>query len=321
MPESGILYTEHAELIPLAPGVASLWSFETRSWERGRPKISCNLDSSYEYWLERSDPLLNTILPGTGISLVVNFGDLWAAGRSLATCELLPRVCVVGPVTQSRVLRVGRVVHAAGAGFPSALTPNVFGLPASDLVDRIVPLQDLWPREDVESLLMFPPMNLGCYVSALARELAAHTLRSIRTDIVGQRAPLFISRHPRNLSIEDLALKHGLSRQHFARRFSAATGLTPKLFARLSRFQALVQALLSSDVSQWASISTATGFYDQAHMINEFRALAGSPPTVFFRPHGGSIDPGSIQLRGRPSEWVHCTEPINDPRDPSVVRE
>jgi AraC-like DNA-binding protein len=61
--------------------------------------------------------------------------------------------------------------------------------------------------------------------------------------------------------------------------------------------------LLSTDVSQWASVSSAAGFYDQAHMINEFREFAGSPPTVFFRPHGVTIEPERTRLRGRPSDW------------------
>jgi hypothetical protein len=49
-----------------------------------------------------------------------------------------------------------------------------------------------------------------------------------------------------------MAGSHGLTRQQFARRFRAAAGLAPKLFARITRFQALVHALLSTDVSQWA---------------------------------------------------------------------
>jgi len=84
--------------------------------------------------------------------LVVNFGDLWAAGRSLATSAFLPRVCVVGPVTQPRILRVGRFVRALGAGLPSTLTPDVSGVPASELVDRIVPLQELWTPDEADRL-------------------------------------------------------------------------------------------------------------------------------------------------------------------------
>src|SRR5262245_6577575 len=101
---TGVVYTEHSRLAAGTP-IASLWSYESRVRDRGRRPVSLKEDGSREYWLDRSDPLLNTILPGTGVSLIVNLGDLWAAGRSLASAELLPRVCVVGPVTQSRILR------------------------------------------------------------------------------------------------------------------------------------------------------------------------------------------------------------------------
>jgi hypothetical protein len=108
--ELGVLYTEHSGLTAMTP-VASLWSYETRSRGRDRRSVTLNPDGSHEYWLGRSDPLLNTILPGTHVSLIINFGDVWATGRSLPTCAFLPRVCVLGAFTQARLLRVGRSVH------------------------------------------------------------------------------------------------------------------------------------------------------------------------------------------------------------------
>src|SRR5688500_12810560 len=118
----GVLYTEHSGLARKTP-MASLWSYETRARERGRRAVELNPDGSQEYWLDRSDPLLTTILPGTPVSLTVNAGDIWTAGRSLVTSACLPRVCVVGPVTQARILCVGRSVHAVGAVIPATLAP------------------------------------------------------------------------------------------------------------------------------------------------------------------------------------------------------
>jgi AraC-like DNA-binding protein len=303
----GVLYTEHPGLAAMTP-IASLWSYETRSRGRDRRSIALNPDGSREYWLDRSDPLLNTILPGTGVSLIVNLGDMWAAGRSLVTSRLLPRVCVVGPVTQARILRLGRSVHAIGACFLPTLTPEILGVPASELVDRIVPLQDLWTRADVDRLFAsLASLDIRRGLSALKDELMARVGRASRREVVGATAPRMIELirlRGGRVSVDDLATSHGLSRQEFARRFGAAAGLRPKLFARITRFQTLVRVLLSTDVSRWASMSPAIGFYDQAHMINEFRAFAGSPPTAFFQPHGGTVDRANIQLRGRPSEWV-----------------
>src|SRR5260370_30299313 len=107
--EVGVLYTEHSSLTAMTP-VASLWSYETGARGRDRRRIALNSDGSREYWLDRPDPLLNTILPGTGVSLIVNFGETWSARRALATCGLSPRPRGVGPVTQGLIRRGGRSV-------------------------------------------------------------------------------------------------------------------------------------------------------------------------------------------------------------------
>jgi AraC-like DNA-binding protein len=302
-PSSGVLYTEHLSLRSGTP-IASLWSFHTCTRERDRRPLVINRDGAHEYWLDRSDPLLNTILPGMAVSLIVNVGDLWAAGRSLASSALIPRLSVIGPATHPRLLRVGQSVRAIGVVVPSSLSLEVCGAPASALVDRIVALDDLWSRDETERLLES--------VSAQEPRRALRTLRDgvmarvgdgMAGDALAHAANLITIRGG-NVSIARLAQRHGLRRQEFARRFVAAAGVPPKLFARIARFQALVHTLLAVDVSRWASLSTSLGFYDQAHMINEFRALAGAPPTTFFRPHGEQIDPARIEVRGRPSEWL-----------------
>jgi len=236
--ETGILYTEYAGLPATMPGLASLWSFETRIRGRGRVSITRNPDGSHEYWLDRSDPLLNSILPGMGVSVVINLADLWASGRSLATSEFLPRVCVMGPVTQARILSVGRSVHAVGAGLQSPLIPLVFDVPASELVDRIVPLQDLWPPDDVDRLFgsLSGLDTRGC-LTALRDTLVARTRRPDRPETVGQTAPRLIKSYAGHVSIDKMAATYGLSRREFGRRFFAAAGVPPKLFARITRFE------------------------------------------------------------------------------------
>src|SRR6185436_18817586 len=84
----------------------------------------------------------NTMLPGTHVSVVVNFGDPWATGRSLPSTSQLPAISVVGPFTKPHFLRVGRSVRAIGAVFPSVFSPDVIGVPAPELVNQIVALEN-----------------------------------------------------------------------------------------------------------------------------------------------------------------------------------
>jgi AraC-like DNA-binding protein len=300
----GVLYTEHVTLKSEGP-IASLWSFESIPHTSARPVMVKNADGNLEFWLDRSDPLLNTILPGTGATVVINFGDRWSVGRSLRTASELPAVFVVGPVLRPRLQRVGRSVRAIGAGFPAMLTRSLLNVHPSKLIDRILPLHSIWPIDDVETLtasLAAVPMPAA--VAMLKDALIERRGDGIAQEHFAHQATQLMRTAGGRVSITELADRFQMSRQKFAREFIDATGFTPKVYARLTRFQSLLRRLLTSDVSEWASISSDAGFYDQAHMINEFRDLAGVPPIEFFRPHGESAKALDVSVRGRPSQWV-----------------
>jgi AraC-like DNA-binding protein len=297
---NGVLYTEY---VPLRAGLplSSLWCFESASADTSRAPVRTNTDGTQSYWLSEHDPLLNTILPSTHVSLVINMADRWAAGRSLMQAELLPHACVIGPMTQARVVRVGRRVRAVGAAFPAAMATTVFGAPASALVDRIVPLAKLWSPAIVDQLVeIASPMTIRDSIVDRYRPSRAHIVRDATDALTwgGGRLP-----------IHHLARSCGVSRRTLTRGFVGEIGISPKLYARIARFNQLVFALLSTDVSRWTTISGDVGFYDQPHMVNEFRQFTGLAPTRFFQPHDAALPRPSARLRGRPSEWMR-----DDPR-------
>jgi AraC-like DNA-binding protein len=164
-------------------------------------------------------------------------------------------------------------------------------------------------RSEVETLIQSMwSLQTRWQLSELCSALVARIGRAGDRTVIEHTASRLITIRGGRVSIDDMERTDGVSRKQFARRFWEAAGVTPKLFARITRFQTLVHALLSSDISQWVSVASEVGFCDQSHMINEFLAFAGSPPTVFFQPHGDSADPGSVQLRGRPSQWLRRAE-------------
>lgn len=299
---TGIVYTEFRRLTADTP-LLSLWTYQSRTRERGRRPVQVTADGRVEYWLDRGDPLLNTILPGTAISLVVNLGEAWATRRTTSTTEPVPPVCVVGPFTHARELRLGDHVRALGAVLPATFAHTAFGGRAGDLVNRIIALEDLWPRWRIARLLeaIGGQADLLNVEGLLCELLDAAT--TVPDDAVVSRASRLLTVRGGRLSIHNLASAHGMSHQTFARRFGIATGLPPKHFARISRFQALVHALLVTDVEQWAVMAPGLGFYDQAHMINDFRTLAGQSPTTFFQARGRDIRRQKSGLHGRPCQW------------------
>jgi AraC-like DNA-binding protein len=79
-----------------------------------------------------------------------------------------------------------------------------------------------------------------------------------------------------------LAEELGWSRKRLAARFREEIGLTPKAVARVLRFERAVQLAERGDIG-WGRLARECGYYDQAHLIHEFRAISGCTPGTFFQ--------------------------------------
>ena len=72
----------------------------------------------------------------------------------------------------------------------------------------------------------------------------------------------------------------GLSPPRFIELFRRRTGLTPKRYARIERFQHLIHTI-DGAVGSWARLAIAHGYADQAHMIRDFKWFSGTIPTAY----------------------------------------
>ena len=93
--------------------------------------------------------------------------------------------------------------------------------------------------------------------------------------------------------IEDLARHTGFTRKHLGNLFQRQVGLSPKALARVHRFRGALQLLdRSNGRVPWAKLAEQCGFYDQSHLINEFRRFTGFSPVELARrarPDSGSV--------------------------------
>lgn len=83
-------------------------------------------------------------------------------------------------------------------------------------------------------------------------------------------------------SIESVANSVGWSRQHLQRSFQSEFGLSPKLAARVMRFEEAVRTIAETPSASLADVALSCGYSDQSHMTNEFVRLGGSPPGRIF---------------------------------------
>jgi AraC-like DNA-binding protein len=209
-------------------------------------------------------------LPRPEIQLVVRFGP--SAGRGLDVHAMGVRARVHRKLIRNGQRTVTARLHLGAA-------EAVLGMPASAIAGRIVPLEDLWgdaaARRLTDRLADARGMALaaGVLESAIAERTATADSRFARTKLALDAADrLAIA------NVNAVAVDLGVSERHLRRVFHETVGVSPKAFAKLARFRRALHAAREGGQTSWASIAAAAGYYDQAHLIAEFRAIAGVTP-------------------------------------------
>ncbi len=62
------------------------------------------------------------------------------------------------------------------------------------------------------------------------------------------------------------------------RIFEDHVGLTPKLFSRIERLQSALRMSQQLPLPDWTALAYSAGYFDQSHMVREFRLLTGETP-------------------------------------------
>lgn len=88
-------------------------------------------------------------------------------------------------------------------------------------------------------------------------------------------------------STRALALRAGLSERSLQRLFSGYVGATPKGVIRRFRLHELVERLHAGEAMNFAALAQELGYFDQAHLIGDFRRFTGSTPELYRRQRGG----------------------------------
>ena len=88
-------------------------------------------------------------------------------------------------------------------------------------------------------------------------------------------------------TLERLSSRCGLKPRSLERRFRAAVGFSPKRFARIVRFQRVFRELQAAgSAGGWVDVAIRCGYFDQAHLIRDFREFSGEAPIAYLERQG-----------------------------------
>jgi transcriptional regulator GlxA family with amidase domain len=83
--------------------------------------------------------------------------------------------------------------------------------------------------------------------------------------------------------LDDLVRETGLSQRQFERKFIEQVGMSPKLYCRVSRLNYALRLKEERPDCPWTDITYEAGYFDQMHLIRDFKLLTAATPSEFVR--------------------------------------
>ncbi|HTF46630.1 MAG TPA: helix-turn-helix domain-containing protein [Pseudonocardia sp.] len=174
---------------------------------------------------------------------------------------------------------------------------TLLGVSASELSGRVLDLADLPHAELVE--LPERLVNAPSWASRF----------EILDQVLLRRAAHAATYHPPGevrwawreilraggtVPVTRLAAEVGWSRRHFSEQFARELGLAPKQAARVVRFGRAAELLRRLPPGGLAEVALVCGYFDQAHLTNEWRALAGCSPGTWIAEELPFLQDGEV---------------------------
>jgi AraC-like DNA-binding protein len=249
---------------------------QTRSSDSTSAFVDC-------YWYLETDSLLadaiERVVPDGRAELILNLGEPFQS-VSDGEWRRQPRFFFAGQITTPMLLRPQAGARIIGVRFRPEGAHCIFPVPMHELAGTVVPLYALAPKLDRE-LQRLPELasfrHQWRFVDRVLSRTARHNDSGLTfaLDIAIETAGM--------VSMSDLAKAANLSNRHLERRFFDSVGMAPKLFCRIRRFQQVLQAMEACDAN-WADAAVDCGYYDQAHLIRDFRSFSGLTPACLLGP-------------------------------------
>lgn len=193
-----------------------------------------------------------------------------------------PRAALIGQPTMMAHRQGGRDFSVYQIELCPGALYHLTGIPAHRLTDGYVDAEAVFPpgfralvdriedAEDPEVMIALAEGWLAAQRAARPPSLSPATAWAARA--LGQEA---------GFSLDALSHHANMDPRQLRRLFAQHMGISPKLYARVARFDRAIRLHNRQPGEDWLSIAIAAGYYDHQHMARDFRDFTGMAPTHF----------------------------------------
>lgn len=192
----------------------------------------------------------------------------------------LGRVYGVHTEKFTHALRVGEPVFGMKLR-PGALGPLVKGA-ASRMKNTSTTMETYWPRQSAEVLAALAQCDTPLAKATVAQAFLLEHLPALTPQAARANAVLEAIAQDKGLaSLEAICTAAGLDTRALQRLFQQYVGVSPKWVVGRYRIHEALEQIHTQAKPEWADLANALGYFDQAHFINDFKALVGCSPRQY----------------------------------------
>ncbi len=153
---------------------------------------------------------------------------------------------------------------------------------ASQFTNRIVNLNDVFGNmNNGLNDKIFTALNIKAVVEIVNHFFVSKLSNDIPWENTFQNALDLICRTRGSISVKEVAQKEAVSEKQLTRIFYERTGVNTKVFARIIRFQNILRIINNRPDTSLVDIALQNGYYDQPHLIHDFKCFCGKTPTEY----------------------------------------
>lgn len=191
-----------------------------------------------------------------------------------------PLTVLIGPQFSRVNIKVHRQLSAIRVDFLPGGMYRMLGIPMHELFDDGFDALDFFGtnmRRINEQLQHKSSLEEG---KNIVEKFLLNQVTGLKEILPFDSALRMLLNNNGNMPIEKTAQFSCLSMKQFERKCKERLGMNPKMYARILKFSKAYRLHEACPQLSWTEIAYEAGYYDQMHMIKDFKVFAGVSPSV-----------------------------------------
>lgn len=193
--------------------------------------------------------------------------------------EKQPEAVLIGSQFSRVNIKVHRHLSAIRVDFFPGALHRILDIPMHELFDKGVDAHDIFNAEMkgiTGQLQEIPSLDAG---KNIVEQFLLRMTRHAKAALPFDWAIRELLMNNGNMSIEKVASLSCLGLKQFERKCKQKIGMNPKTYARILKFSKAYRMHEVFPELSWTKIAYEAGYFDQMHMIRDFKVFAGVNPS------------------------------------------